>query len=121
MAGDARASQPAQRRSSGPDRLMSMVRYVRPALRGFLRIMRANPLTLVGFVMVVLIVVVAVLVVLLPPISKAVLGHPVSILPYGPNYYQIHCPTRFVTKGNSSNQSRTIPHWQRHHLGTESL
>src|SRR5438445_4937962 len=121
MAGDARASQPAQRRSSGPDRLMSMVRYVRPALRGFLRIMRANPLTLVGFVMVVLIVVVAVLVVLLPPISQAVLGHPVSILPYGPNYYPSPCPTRIVTTGNYSYPTCTLPPSTDHLLGTDNL
>jgi peptide/nickel transport system permease protein len=53
--------------------------------RSLLRVMRANPLTLAGFVLVVIIVVTAALVAILPPLTQLVLGHPVSILPYGPN------------------------------------
>src|SRR5438477_22411 len=42
-----------------------------PATRGFIRVMRANPLTLVGFLMVVVVVVVAVLVVAFPSLVLA--------------------------------------------------
>src|SRR5437016_10913410 len=70
MAGDARATQPVGWLSRKRKWLTSQLRHLRSGLRGFLRIMRANPLTLVGFVMVVIIVSVAVLVVLLPPIAK---------------------------------------------------
>src|SRR5256712_1391204 len=121
MAGDVRASQPAKRRSRGLPRLTSMLRHLRPGLRGFLRIMRANPLTLVGFVMVVIIVIVASLVVLLPPIGQALVGHPVSILPYGPNYYPSPCPTRIVTTGNFSYPTCTLPPSTEHLLGTDNL
>jgi peptide/nickel transport system permease protein len=52
-----------------------------------LRTLWANPLTLAGFVLVVALVVVAILVVALPPISHAILGHSVSILPYDPTAF----------------------------------
>jgi peptide/nickel transport system permease protein len=52
--------------------------------RLFLRVMRANPLTLVGFVLVVLVLATAFLVVALPAVT-APFGHPVSIVPYDPN------------------------------------
>jgi peptide/nickel transport system permease protein len=55
------------------------------ALRNFLRVMRANPLTLAGFLLVLVISVAAVVVVVLPPLTQLVLGHSVSIVPYGPN------------------------------------
>src|SRR2546428_9742734 len=121
MAGDVRASQRAKRRSRGLPRLTSMLRHLRPGLRGFLRIMRANPLTLVVFMMVVLIAIVASLVVLLPPIGQALVGHPVSILPYGPNYYPSPCPTRIVTTGNFSYPTCTLPPSTEHLLGTDNL
>ncbi|HZY69880.1 MAG TPA: ABC transporter permease [Thermoplasmata archaeon] len=50
----------------------------------FLRVLRANPLSFVGFILVVLIVVTAALVVIIPAVSGA-LGHSVSLLPYDPN------------------------------------
>lgn len=53
--------------------------------RNVFRVMRANPLTLVGFVMVLLIVITAVLVVILPPISMLIVGKPWSIAPYDPS------------------------------------
>lgn len=67
-------------------------RWIREALHGaalFLRVMRANPLTLVGFILVALVAGVTVLIVVVPPISHAILGHSLSILPYpatNPNY-----------------------------------
>jgi len=83
--------------------------------------MRANPLTLVGFLMVVAIMLLALLVVVLPPIGQAVVGHPVSILPYGPNYYPSPCPTRIVTTGNNSYPTCTLPPSTEHLLGTDNL
>jgi peptide/nickel transport system permease protein len=47
-----------------------------------LRILAANPLTLVGFILVVLVCGAALLVVAVPAVSMLVLGHSVSILPY---------------------------------------
>jgi len=47
-----------------------------------LRILAANPLTLVGFILVVLVSVAAVLIVAVPAVSLLILGHSVSILPY---------------------------------------
>lgn len=67
-------------------------RRARPILKGGLRrartvvqVMRANPLTLVGFVMVLGMTMTALLVAILPPLGQLLLGHPVSILPYGSN------------------------------------
>lgn len=51
-------------------------------VRLILRILAANPLTLVGFVLVVLISVTALLVVAVPGVTRLVLGHAVSLLPY---------------------------------------
>lgn len=58
---------------------------VRQGVRNFFRVMRANPLTLVGFVLVLFIGIVALLVVVLPPLTTLILGKPLSIVPYGPN------------------------------------
>ncbi len=61
------------------------IRALRRAAWGLLRVLRANPLTLLGFVLVVAIVVTAVLQVTLPLISGAVLGRPILLTPYDPN------------------------------------
>jgi peptide/nickel transport system permease protein len=58
-------------------------RFVESSLL-FLRIMRANPLTLVGFILVVAILGAALAVVAVPAVSQLT-GHAVSILPYDPN------------------------------------
>jgi len=50
-----------------------------------LRTLRANPLTLAGFVLVVLLTGAAILVVVLPPITSTLFHHAYSILPYDPN------------------------------------
>jgi peptide/nickel transport system permease protein len=50
-----------------------------------LRTLQANPLTMAGFVLVVVLVAVAALVAFLPPISTALIGHAVTILPYNPS------------------------------------
>ena len=57
----------------------------RQALRGLYRILRANPLTLIGFILVVIISVTALLVVLVPAVTQLVLGHRVLFTPYDPN------------------------------------
>ncbi|TLZ43160.1 MAG: ABC transporter permease [Methanobacteriota archaeon] len=57
----------------------------REFLRGFLRVLRANPLTFIGFILVLIISVVALLVVLVPLVSSVILGHTVLVTPYDPN------------------------------------
>jgi peptide/nickel transport system permease protein len=47
--------------------------------------MRANPLTLAGFVLIVFLGFLAVLVVAIPALTTLILGSPVSIVPYGAN------------------------------------
>jgi peptide/nickel transport system permease protein len=55
------------------------------ALGLFYRVMRANPLTFTGFVLVVLIVGTASLVEIVPAVTGLVPGHQVSLTPYNPN------------------------------------
>ncbi|MCI4337652.1 MAG: hypothetical protein L3K17_10820, partial [Thermoplasmata archaeon] len=55
-------------------------------LVGLWRVMRANPLTLFGFLLVALIAVTALVVAGLPAVT-GVFGHPVSALPYNPDSY----------------------------------
>ncbi len=57
----------------------------REVLYESLRTLAANPLTLAGFVLVVVLAATAILVVVVPPISTALTGHAASILPYNPN------------------------------------
>src|SRR5207244_7839368 len=49
------------------------------------KVLRANPLTLVGFVLVVFLSATALLVVVTPPVTQVLLGSPVSITPFDPN------------------------------------
>ena len=58
-------------------------RRFRQEARAFWAIMRANPLTLVGFVLVVLLALVAGLVVLVPAVT-GLFGHSISLYPYDP-------------------------------------
>jgi peptide/nickel transport system permease protein len=51
----------------------------------FFRVMRANPLTFAGFVLVVLILGAAVLVEAVPFLTNLVLGHAIQLYPYDPN------------------------------------
>lgn len=80
---------PRARGSSGRRRLSTL----RAESRGLLRVMRANPLTLVGFVLVVLISLTALLLVVVPAATDAILGHPVSLLPYDPEAL-LPCPVQ---------------------------
>ena len=57
---------------------------LREALLGLWAVLRANLLTLVGFLLVVIILVVALLIYLVPLVS-GLLGHPASVLPYPPS------------------------------------
>jgi len=50
-----------------------------------IRVMRANPLTLAGFVVVVVMAIAAILVAGLPPLGQLLFGRPASILPFGPS------------------------------------
>jgi peptide/nickel transport system permease protein len=56
-----------------------------PGLLLFFRVMRANPLTFAGFVLVVLIVGTATLVEVVPFLTNLVLGHAIQLYPYDPN------------------------------------
>jgi peptide/nickel transport system permease protein len=81
----------------------------RSAVAGFVlvwRILRANTLTLAGFIMVVLMAVVAILVVVLPPIGSLLHVH-LSILPYPP----------LRVDSGAYHQSPSSAHW----LGTDEL
>ena len=69
----------------------STLRSVRAGMRGLVTVLRANPLTLFGFVLVLLISVTAFLLVVVPPITQAVLGHPVRLTPFDPNEL-LPCP-----------------------------
>ncbi len=82
-------------------------RWLRSGSRGFYRVMRANPLTLVGFVLVVVISLTALLVAVVPPISAA-LGHPIQMTPYGPNDL-LPCPA--VGNRTVCAQPPSAEHW----------
>lgn len=66
-------------------RVQSRARRTYEAVRGLYRVLRANPLTMVGFILVVFIMVLAFLVVVLPPVTTLLLGHPLTIVPHDPN------------------------------------
>ncbi len=66
-------------------------RPLRRAARDLWKVMRANPLTLVGFLVVVVISLTALLLVVGPPVTEVVLGHPVYLTPYDPNAL-LPCP-----------------------------
>src|SRR5207247_2918315 len=65
--------------------LRAKASHLREILRPLLRVLRANPLTLIGFILVVIISTTALLVAIVPVISQVVLGHPVLLTPYDPN------------------------------------
>lgn len=82
-------------------------RWLTVASRNFYRVMRANPLTLVGFILVVVFTVTAFLVAVVPPLSQA-LGHPVQLTPYGPNDL-LSCP--IVDNRTACAQPPSADHW----------
>jgi peptide/nickel transport system permease protein len=79
----------------GLDAAMTSVREVWRRVRSVagntMRVLRANPLTLIGFILVLLISTTALLVVVVPPVGGAILGHPVALTPYDPNAL-LPCP-----------------------------
>src|SRR5437879_556345 len=70
-----------------PTTLRGNASVLRDFLRGLLRVLRANPLTFVGFVLVLIISVTALLVVLVPAVSQHILGRAVLFTPYDPNAF----------------------------------
>jgi peptide/nickel transport system permease protein len=76
-------------------------------IRGSWKVMRANPLTLIGFVLVVIISLLAFLVAVVPPISQA-LGHPIQMTPYDPNAL-LPCPV--VGNKTFCAQPPSAEHW----------
>ncbi|TLZ66139.1 MAG: ABC transporter permease [Methanobacteriota archaeon] len=67
------------------------LRRLRSTSFNLVKVLRANPLTLIGFVVVLFISVTAFLVAVVPPVSQTLLGHPMSIAPYDPNAL-LPCP-----------------------------
>ena len=80
---------------AAPKRALTTVgtglKTLRAWTRSLVTVLHANPLTLLGFVLVLLISVTAFLLVVVPPITQAVLGHPVQLTPYDPNQL-LPCP-----------------------------
>ena len=71
--------------------ILSGLRRLRSTSFNLVKVLRANPLTLIGFVVVLFISVTAFLVAVVPPVSQTLLGHPMSIAPYDPNAL-LPCP-----------------------------
>ncbi len=76
--------------------------------------MRANPLTFVGFIMVVVIAIIALLVVAVPPLTQLLLGHPLSILPYDP--VNGNCTPDLYNAAKNCAAPPSAAHW----LGTDN-
>lgn len=78
------------------------------SLRVFFAILRSNPLTFVGFVLVVVVVGAALAIELVPAVTQLLLGHAISVLPYNPNPTVL--PTTYL-------QPPSGAHW----LGTDEV
>jgi peptide/nickel transport system permease protein len=85
-----------------------ILRTFRGGTRSLVTVLRANPLTVLGFVLVLVICLTALLVVAIPAVTQAVLGAPVRATPYDPNEL-LPCP---VT-GNDTvcAQPPSAEHW----------
>ncbi len=94
-------------RTPAPAPVSRRVRIYR-SLRVFFAILRTNPLTFVGFVLVVLVVGTAIVIEFVPWATQLLLGHAVSLLPYDPN------PKVLPTTYN------TPPSWS-HWFGTDEV
>jgi len=67
------------------------LRLLRSTSFNLVKVLRANPLTLIGFIVVLFISITAFLVAVVPPASQTLLGHPMSLAPYDPNAL-LPCP-----------------------------
>ncbi len=110
--GDVRSLDKAPATNGRPS-VRGALRALRTGARNSIRVLRANPLTLVGFGLVILISVTALLLVIVPPVTE-LLGHRVSLTPYDPNEL-LPCPR----VGNQSfcAQPPSVEHW----FGTDRL
>lgn len=63
--------------------------FLREGARSLYRVLRANPLTFIGFILVVIISVTAALVALVPYITEAILGHAIFLTPFDPNAFTL--------------------------------
>lgn len=77
-------SEPAPEAAAAPSKV-SRRKWLWEGFRSLYRVLRANPLTFIGFVLVVLITVTAALVALVPFLTELLLGHAVLMTPYDPN------------------------------------
>jgi peptide/nickel transport system permease protein len=98
-----------------PERVQALLKAVRPflrrvrgATRSLVTVLRANPLTLLGFVLVLAICLTALLIVAVPPITQAVLGRPVRMTPYDPNEL-LPCPV--IGNETVCARSPSVDHW----------
>lgn len=107
------AREPAKSPTRANERLRHLLASLRAGSRSFYKVMRANPLTLVGFVLVVFISITAFLVVALPAVT-GVFGHPVQLTPYGPNEL-LPCPV--VGNHTACAQPPSSAHW----FGTDRI
>lgn len=64
---------------------VSRRRWLSDGFRSLYRVLRANPLTFIGFVLVVIITVTAALVALVPFLTGLLLGNAILVTPYDPN------------------------------------
>jgi len=104
------AEQPGRERRSPVatvDNARRFGKWLKGAARNFYKVMRANPLTLMGFILVMVISITALLVVVVPAITGAV-GHPISMTPYGPNDL-LPCPV--VGNKTFCAQPPSAEHW----------
>ncbi len=95
----------------------------RDTLDEAVRTLRANRLTAIGFLLVVFTVLLALVVVALPPISHALTGHTVTIVPYNPNGLSsdtFQGPTWWPWLTNPAGWFTSAPNLS-HLLGTDEL
>ncbi len=112
MAGVAGAGPPGKGGTAN-DRIRRLLASLRAGSRSFYKVMRANPLTLVGFILVVFISITALLVVAVPAVTGA-FGHSIQLTPYGPNDL-LACP--IVGNHTACAQPPSAAHW----FGTDRI
>jgi peptide/nickel transport system permease protein len=89
-------------------RVGPLPRIVRRGTRSLVTVLRANPLTVLGFVLVLAICFAALLIVAVPAITQAVLGAPIRMTPYDPNEL-LPCPV--IGNDTVCAQPPSAEHW----------
>ena len=103
-------------KAEGVPRVAKRGARLKLATLNFLRVMRANPLTMIGFVLVLIITLTAVALIVVPPIAGAIVGHPVMLTPFDPNAPDTSsCPV--INNVTICAQPPSAQHW----FGTDNL